>query len=100
MDERSATLPFGLYASYLLMIDLTVLEFVSEAGMSPFVQWCLEYHLAGQKTYIGGGRSFPDVILAASTRILSRSWLHDRRFVFGIFETFSGRTGSVDFVRS
>eukprot|EP00435_Cladocopium_sp_Y103_P035850 s3491_g9.t1 len=44
VDERSATLPYGLYASFLLCMDLTILECVAEAASSPYVQRCLEYH--------------------------------------------------------
>eukprot|EP00435_Cladocopium_sp_Y103_P060497 s532_g22.t1 len=45
MDERSATLPFGLYAGYLLQKDFLITECVPEAASSPFVQRCVDHHL-------------------------------------------------------
>lgn len=48
-DPRSATLPFGLFASYLLRKDVVVLECVAEAAGSPYVQRCLDYHLKVNK---------------------------------------------------
>lgn len=45
-DPRSQTLPYGLYASYLLQKDLNIIECVPQAATSPFVQQCLAYHMA------------------------------------------------------
>ena len=44
-DPRAQTLPYGLYASYLLQKDLLVLECVPQAASSQFVQQCLAYHI-------------------------------------------------------
>lgn len=44
-DSRSHTLPFGLYASYVLRKEILVLECVAEASASAFVQQCLDYHM-------------------------------------------------------
>ena len=45
-DPRSQTLPYGLYAAYLLQKDLNIIECVPQAATSPFVQQCLAYHIA------------------------------------------------------
>ena len=45
-DPRAQTLPYGLYASYLLQKDLLVLECVPQAATSQFVQQCLNFHIA------------------------------------------------------
>lgn len=45
LDSRSATLPFGLFAAHILRKDLLIMECVTEASTSAFVQKCLEYHL-------------------------------------------------------
>lgn len=44
-DERSATLPFGLVAAYLLKKELLVLECVTNAATSSFVQRAVQHHL-------------------------------------------------------
>eukprot|EP00438_Fugacium_kawagutii_P009865 Skav229362 [mRNA] locus=scaffold3209:156150:160939:- [translate_table: standard] len=44
-DERAMTLPYGLYAAYLLQVEIVVLECVPQAAQSTFVQNCLKYHL-------------------------------------------------------
>eukprot|EP00438_Fugacium_kawagutii_P007865 Skav210130 [mRNA] locus=scaffold2194:403822:408421:- [translate_table: standard] len=43
-DNRSDTLPYGLYASWLLQVEFNVLECVPQGGSSGFVQLCLDYH--------------------------------------------------------
>ena len=48
-DARAQTLPYGLFASYLLQKDLVVLECVTGAAASGFVQKCLDYHVAMTK---------------------------------------------------
>eukprot|EP00435_Cladocopium_sp_Y103_P015599 s3111_g3.t2 len=53
LDERAATLPFGLYIGYLLRKQVIVLECVAEAASSPFVQRCLQYH----ESQVPGDRS-------------------------------------------
>lgn len=44
-DERSATLPFGLVASFLLKKELVILECVTNAATSAFVQRSVQHHL-------------------------------------------------------
>eukprot|EP00438_Fugacium_kawagutii_P031817 Skav203288 [mRNA] locus=scaffold324:419478:422414:+ [translate_table: standard] len=48
-DSRSSTLPFGLFASWLLQKDLVVLECVPNAANSRFVQKSLLYHMQQTK---------------------------------------------------
>ena len=48
-DARAQTLPYGLFASYLLQKELIVLECVTGAATSGFVQKCLEYHISMTK---------------------------------------------------
>ena len=44
-DARSMSLPFGLYASFLLQLDLVVTECVPEASQSPFVLKCMQQYM-------------------------------------------------------
>lgn len=44
-DPRAATLPFSLVASYLLKKEILVLECVTNAATSSYVQQCVQYHL-------------------------------------------------------
>lgn len=44
-DARSLSLPFGLYASFLLQLDLVVTECVPEASQSPFVLKCMQQYM-------------------------------------------------------
>eukprot|EP00438_Fugacium_kawagutii_P016458 Skav207248 [mRNA] locus=scaffold523:674131:678772:- [translate_table: standard] len=44
-DERSATLPMGLYAAFLLRKEVLVLECVPQAASSAFVQRCIKHHM-------------------------------------------------------
>lgn len=48
-DERSKTLPFGLYAAWLLQVEFVVLECVPQGGSSSFVQACLDHHCSMTK---------------------------------------------------
>lgn len=50
MDQRSATLPFGLFMAHFLRKEILVMECVAEAASSAFVQRCLEYHMTITKT--------------------------------------------------
>ena len=45
MDERSRSLPFGLYAAHLLQVDLVITECVPEACQSPFVLRCMQQYM-------------------------------------------------------
>jgi len=44
-DDRAKSLPFGLYAAYLLQLDLVVTECVPEASTSPYVLKCLQQYM-------------------------------------------------------
>lgn len=44
-DPRSQSLPFGLYAAFLLQLDLVVTECVPEASQSPFVLKCMQQYM-------------------------------------------------------
>ena len=70
MDERAATLPYGLYAGYLLQKDFMITECVSEAASSAFVQRCLDYHL----TMVPGDRSETLLELADVWPAKRRRW--------------------------
>eukprot|EP00438_Fugacium_kawagutii_P027015 Skav232513 [mRNA] locus=scaffold1096:695968:701101:+ [translate_table: standard] len=48
-DPRANTLPYGLYAAYLMQKDLIILECVPNASQSPWVQRCLQQHLQATK---------------------------------------------------
>ena len=45
LDQRSQSLPFGLYAAFLLQVDLVVTECVPEASQSPFVLKCMQHYM-------------------------------------------------------
>eukprot|EP00438_Fugacium_kawagutii_P001377 Skav209295 [mRNA] locus=scaffold994:15616:25217:+ [translate_table: standard] len=49
-DDRARTLPNGLFMSYLLQKDVICLECVPQAATSPYVQLCIENHLASTKS--------------------------------------------------
>ena len=44
-DERAQSLPYGLYAGFLLQVDIIVTECVPEAATSPFVQRCMQQYM-------------------------------------------------------
>eukprot|EP00438_Fugacium_kawagutii_P018309 Skav212458 [mRNA] locus=scaffold385:177937:193005:+ [translate_table: standard] len=48
-DSRADTLPYGLYASWLLQVEFNILECVPQGGSSGFVQMCLDYHCSMTK---------------------------------------------------
>jgi hypothetical protein len=45
LDERAKSLPFGLYAAFLLQLDLVITECVPEASTSPYVLKCLQQYM-------------------------------------------------------